>query len=364
MIEERIESLAKGYQAVLEFIDEMEQLTQFQDKIDITSNINRIWDVFLENIRNLIRVDVCALFIVDEDTHEFVLKNVSPGDHAPICQQEIELQIECGTFSWVVNRRKPAIIPPMAFGKNKTVIMLPLTTIKRTLGVVLALTSIDENFITQENLRLLAMLTKQYSLVMENTLLYDSLKREHESLKEANEEIRVLSITDPLTKAYNRGYLMERFPQEIKRAKRYGRHLSVILSDIDHFKQINDTYGHHVGDQVLKQFVRFVLGLIRSDVDWLARYGGEEFLIVLPETDVQGAVFQAERLRTDFSQSPLRISGNEINITVSFGVTGFGPDTPDNVILPEALINTADKYLYQAKRQGRNMVIGGDYPVS
>ena len=136
------------------------------------------------------------------------------------------------------------------------------------------------------------------------------------------------------------------------------------MSDIDHFKQINDTYGHHVGDQVLKQFVRFVLGLIRSDVDWLARYGGEEFLIVLPETDVQGAVFQAERLRTDFSKSPLRISGNEINITVSFGVTGFGPDTPDNVISSEAVINTADKYLYQAKRQGRNMVIGGNYPVS
>jgi PleD family two-component response regulator len=99
------------------------------------------------------------------------------------------------------------------------------------------------------------------------------------SLKEANEEIRVLSITDPLTGIYNRGYLNERLPQEIKRSIRYKRALSLILCDLDHFKLVNDQYGHVAGDEVLKGFVNCVVASIREQIDWTARYGGEEFLI-------------------------------------------------------------------------------------
>jgi two-component system cell cycle response regulator len=179
------------------------------------------------------------------------------------------------------------------------------------------------------------------------------------SLKDANEEIRILSITDPLTGTYNRGYLTERLPQEIKRARRYGRVLSIILCDIDHFKKVNDTYGHLVGDRVLKDLAQFIRHSIRHDVDWTARYGGEEFLIVLPETDVKGASVMAERLQSELSQRVTETQGKKISITASFGVAGFGPDTPDEMISPEAMINKADKYLYQAKREGRNRVMGG-----
>jgi two-component system cell cycle response regulator len=179
------------------------------------------------------------------------------------------------------------------------------------------------------------------------------------SLKDANEEIRILSITDPLTGTYNRGYLTERLPQEIKRARRYGRVLSIILCDIDHFKKVNDTYGHLVGDRVLKDLAQFIRHSIRHDVDWTARYGGEEFLIVLPETDVSGASVMAKRLQSELSQRVTKTQGKKIFITASFGVTGFCPDTPDEMISPEAMINKADKYLYQAKREGRNRVMGG-----
>ncbi len=173
------------------------------------------------------------------------------------------------------------------------------------------------------------------------------------SLKDANEEIRILSITDPLTGTYNRGYMTERLPQEIKRARRYSRALSIILCDIDHFKKVNDTYGHLVGDRVLKDFAQCIRHSIRQDVDWTARYGGEEFLIVLPETDVNGASVMAERLKSELSQRVTETQGKKISITASFGVTGFGPDTPDEMISPEAMISKADKYLYQAKREGR-----------
>ncbi len=179
------------------------------------------------------------------------------------------------------------------------------------------------------------------------------------SLKDANEEIRILSITDPLTGTYNRGYMTERLPQEIKRARRYSRALSIILCDIDHFKKVNDTYGHLVGDRVLKDFARCIRHSIRQDVDWTARYGGEEFLIVLPETDVNGGSVMAERLKSELSQRVTETQGKKISITTSFGVVGFGPDTPDEMISPEAMISKADKYLYQAKREGRNRAMGG-----
>ncbi len=179
------------------------------------------------------------------------------------------------------------------------------------------------------------------------------------SLKDANEEIRILSITDPLTGTYNRGYMTERLPQEIKRARRYSRALSIILCDIDHFKKVNDTYGHLAGDRVLKDFAQCIRYSIRQDVDWTARYGGEEFLIVLPETDVNGASVMAERLKSELSQRVTETQGKQISITASFGVTGFSPDTPDEMISPEAMVSKADKYLYQAKREGRNKAMGG-----
>ena len=176
------------------------------------------------------------------------------------------------------------------------------------------------------------------------------------SLKKANEEIRILSVTDPLTGCYNRGYMTERLPQEIRRAKRYRHSLSLVLCDIDHFKRLNDTYGHQVGDRILKEFVQWIIQSIRNGVDWLARYGGEEFLIVIPETDTKGACYTAERLRRIISQKAIKIQGKRIHITASFGVTGIDPDTPDEKISPEAMINQADKYLYQAKQEGRNRV--------
>lgn len=174
------------------------------------------------------------------------------------------------------------------------------------------------------------------------------------SLRKANEEIKRLSITDPLTNCYNRGYLMEHLPKEIKRAIRYKHLLSLAITDIDHFKRVNDTYGHQAGDKVLKYFVELIISSIRNS-DWVARYGGEEFVVVIPETGIDGAVEMAERLRKTVASTGIDIGDKKINITASFGVACFDPNKTEE-ITPDYLINEADRMLYEAKREGRNRV--------
>lgn len=177
------------------------------------------------------------------------------------------------------------------------------------------------------------------------------------SLKMANEEIRILSITDPLTGCFNRGYMTSHLPEEINRAGRYGRPLSLIMCDIDRFKNVNDSQGHVTGDSVLKLVVDSIQGALRKDIDWTVRYGGEEFLVVLPETDRQGAWVVAERMRQMMAETPIKIENHEIAITASFGLASFDPGT-DELPSAEALIKEADQHLYQAKKEGRNKVQG------
>ncbi len=176
------------------------------------------------------------------------------------------------------------------------------------------------------------------------------------SLKQATAEIKILSMTDPLTGIYNRGYLNEHLPNEIKRSVRYAHPLQVVMCDIDHFKAVNDLYGHQAGDEVLRGFAAFLKGSIRQNLDWVARYGGEEFVLVLPETDAKGAYAVAERLRKDIAQKRFRIQGKGIRVTASWGISGWDPHRFQEGLSSDALLNEADQCLLSAKRSGRNTV--------
>ncbi len=179
------------------------------------------------------------------------------------------------------------------------------------------------------------------------------------SLNKALEEIEILSVMDPLTEVYNRRYLNENLVGELKRAVRYQRPLSIVICDIDHFKKINDTYGHIAGDQVLQAFAQHLKDSIRSQVDWVVRYGGEEFVIVAPETGLEGAGLMTERIRMAIENKTIAVDKYKISITASFGVTGIDSDTLSSRILPIAILNQVDRYLYQAKREGRNRIVTG-----
>lgn len=183
------------------------------------------------------------------------------------------------------------------------------------------------------------------------------LTLEH-SLRVANQRNRILSITDALTGAFNRRYLMEQLPREFERCRRYAFPLSVLMCDLDHFKEVNDQRGHAAGDDVLQQFASRAQKFIRSNSDWIARYGGEEFLIVLPETAHEGAVLVAEKIRQLVASSPFATRAGDTAVTASFGIASTGRSGPDLALKVETLIRAADESLYKSKLAGRNCSSG------
>ncbi len=183
------EHVGTDSEAMRELAQKIEDLIYFPEKIEKPARISKIWEVFSEEIQHHIDVDVCALFRVDDRTHEFALKHWRPDDEEDNCRLEIDAQIECGMFAWIINRRLPAVIPSLVFKNHRTLIMLPLTTQTKTLGLVMVVTTIQEGAITHERLKLLAILAKQCALIMENTLLYAQLQKEHASLQKAQQRI-------------------------------------------------------------------------------------------------------------------------------------------------------------------------------
>ncbi|WP_166454626.1 GGDEF domain-containing protein [Duganella rivi] len=182
---------------------------------------------------------------------------------------------------------------------------------------------------------------------------YQILWREEYS---AQMVLKNLSVRDPLTGCYNRRHLHEQLLEtEISRAQRYRLSLTVIMSDLDHFKAVNDTYGHYGGDAVLQRFAALLQSMTRDSIDSVVRYGGEEFLLILPETDLAGGELLAERLRQTLADTPVEHDGQQIHVTASFGVASvdFATSTHEAHV---NMIAAADDLLYAAKNSGRNRV--------
>jgi diguanylate cyclase (GGDEF)-like protein len=167
-----------------------------------------------------------------------------------------------------------------------------------------------------------------------------------------HEEIYKMTTVDGLTGAFNKSYFLETLKNELSRARRYLHPLSLLLFDIDHFKKVNDTFGHLAGDRVLKSLAQITFERLRH-ADTFARYGGEEFAVLLPETGRQGATELAEQLRSHIALSSFRFNGEEIPVTVSIGVA---TSSPSRKISGEEMVQQADQMLYQAKSEGRNRV--------
>jgi diguanylate cyclase (GGDEF)-like protein len=181
-------------------------------------------------------------------------------------------------------------------------------------------------------------ITNQVSVAMDNARLF--------------EQVQLMAITDALTGIYNRRYFFTVGDNEMARAQRYGSNLSLIMLDIDHFKKVNDEFGHLVGDQTLVMITQACSNELRK-IDILCRYGGEEFVILLPETSRDEAIIAAERIRKSIEEQKLTLDGDrEVKVTVSIGVSEFGQETGT---LKE-LIDEADQALYRAKEEGRNCV--------
>jgi diguanylate cyclase (GGDEF)-like protein len=216
---------------------------------------------------------------------------------------------------------------------GKSFIVVPIVHQGEFLGLVHLCGSPEGAGFTERDVRLIKVFAVQLGAAVKNAQLYEQ------------------AITDGMTKLYLHRYFKQRLYDELKRAARFKRNLALIMVDIDHFKSLNDNYGHQTGDEVLKHVASILRRAVRTH-DLPVRYGGEEFALVLPETEFGGAVAVAERIRKSIETDYLEVSGVVLKITASFGVAIF-PDCADDM---DSLIKAADVAMYWSKEHGRNQV--------
>jgi diguanylate cyclase (GGDEF)-like protein len=225
------------------------------------------------------------------------------------------------------------ILQEIGLGPETEPLCLSLTFEENLLGILW----VWGTGLTTADLPIMSIFAKQIGVSLERARLF--------------QEVQSLALTDSLTGLHNRRSLFELGRMEFARARRLNRGFCCMMLDLDHFKQVNDIYGHPVGDQVLKEFANRCKSSVR-EVDLVGRYGGEELIILLPETDRKVAMQVAERLRASIAARPFVVTSHAIDVTVSIGVAA----KDENTLHLETLIARADQAMYIAKHKGRNRV--------
>jgi diguanylate cyclase (GGDEF)-like protein len=217
-------------------------------------------------------------------------------------------------------------------------IVVPLYSQDRIHAVISVYRKTPAPLFTEDDLGTVVFLAEQGGVALENVQLHEEAQR--------------LSITDGLTGVWNRRYFQMQFRQVLATSTRFERTFSILMLDLDNFKTVNDTFGHQRGDAILIEFARRVSHLLR-EVDTVARYGGEEFICLLSETDLDGALITAEKIRDAVRSESFDHQGEEqIGITVSIGVACF----PAHGVSYQGLVGAADAAMYRAKQEGRDCV--------
>ena len=289
---------------------------------------------------DLIGANSCSIMLLDEERHELLCKasrGLSPED-----EDRLSFKMGEGVAGWVASHGAAALIPDVRKDNRFAVLAgqalqivsllcVPLKYKEDVIGTI-TITAGEPDAFTREHEETITFLGNSIVLDIQNARLYR------------------LSVTDSLTRAYNRQYLYQKLPEEIERCRRYGNRLSVILFDIDNFKGFNDTWGHAAGDYVLREVVMLASPIVR-DVDSLVRYGGEEFIILLPQTSAPSAMTIADRIRQVVEENEFCFLDNRLRVTISGGVAEY-----QGAADSEGFIRQADEALYKAKTHGRNRV--------
>jgi diguanylate cyclase (GGDEF)-like protein len=304
----------------------------------LASLLSRISELVCE----LTDAEACSIMLLDVSRERLLGKAAYGLDRRDIAN--ISFRIGEGVAGWVAQTGEVARIDdvtldprykalPDSQNKIRSLACVPLDHRDGRAGVV-TLTSPRIGAFGQGDVELLGFIAKTMALDVENIRL------------------RRVAVTDPLTGAFNREYLHQRLPQALEQATQRREPIAVAMIDIDHFKDVNDSYGHSVGDRVLTEVAARLRGTIRGD-DQLVRYGGEEFLVLLPRADVSKAAEIGERLRTRFEDDPVGIEGRAIPVRLSIGVAQHVGGADESA---HRLIERADSALYEAKTHGRNRV--------
>lgn len=316
-------------------------------------NLEALFGVMVDGLRSSYRLNYVSVVVCDPDydIRHLLLANGTPAETFPhvimveslmgLAPQYIALhQPWLGRFAPCDHQ----LICPGA-DDVKSVAMIPLTHRNKLIGSINLCSSDERRFTRQHASDFLAHLGVIASFCIENVVNRARLLRS--------------GFTDVLTGWHNRRYLSVRLVEEVARAKRDRCRLTCLMLDVDHFKNVNDNWGHAAGDTVLREIAQRIESQVRAS-DVAARYGGEEFVVLLPGTDISAASLLAERIRLAISDAPVRLDGGaEITITVSIGIANVQPKMSDDDLktLGDSLLARADVALYAAKSAGRDRVI-------
>lgn len=344
LLEERIRSKEEIERLLFEY----QSLYELGLKFTSTDQLDRLYNLIVDDAVRLTDTPAGSLAIFDEKRGEMYFGAVKGFSKGFSKTMRWKLR-KAGLTSSILNQKHPLVIPDVRKFRSfdnpvmlregiRSLMAAPLWAEGRIMGILYVDDFSARNFNVRE-ISLLSLLSTIAAMAIDKTRMLEST--------------RLLAITDELTRLYNHRYFLQQLTNEINRAKRYNRPLSLLMLDIDHFKDYNDTYGHLKGNEILKDLAGMIKELSR-EVDIPARYGGEEFTIIMPETNRRRGRILAERLRKMISDHPFQHREKQPGgrITVSVGLATY----PDNAATPFALIEATDKALYEAKRGGRNRV--------
>lgn len=324
-----VERFAKGFKS----------LHEVSRMLSASLKVEEIADTLVELVFGMVQPSAVGFFIPDKGELRIIAKRgFEPEDESFYTK---------GTyFDLIVKNKHPLHfsnlegrqgVYPFGAANTKTFLGIPILSPENDVLGILALTSLEPNAISAFYGHFLNVVADHATLFITNARLHKEVER--------------LAITDGLTGLYNHRHFQERLSEEFQRLKRSSQSLSIILIDLDHFKEINDIYGHPAGDTILKSLGSILKKTLRG-IDIIARYGGEEFAAVLLNTESKGAYKIAERLRTKVMHTPFFAGENKLLLTISIGVAAY----PHDAITKEELISRADEALYYAKKNGRNQV--------
>ncbi len=346
---EEIVRLEDANRRLNERLIELYILYQLTRQLSVSLNLNELFERAMNLIQEVLHLDEYSIMLLNEKSGFLEIRASRGISDDAVAKGRVKPGE--GLSGKVVALGKPVLVAdlsevgnyiyyPGSGHKKGSYLGIPLMARDGRIMGVLNLHNPDPASFSEKDLKLFQAAAEQVSVSLDNALTFQVTKE--------------LTNRDELTKLYNRRYFFERLEKEAERAKRYRRRLSLLMIDIDHFKNYNDTYGHLRGDEVLRDLAGILEKNLRK-VDVLARYGGEEFLALLPETDKRSAKRVGEKLRKAVEKSDFHAQLSQLGpgkITITVGISVF----PEDCQLAYEMLDLADKTMYFGKVQGRNRV--------
>ena len=349
--------------------DQIATLNRVMRSVSSTLDLSKVLDMILHEIQQVIPYDSASVWLCKEDSLEIIAAHGFPNSEELI-GTSFSLSSKDNPNTQVIRTRLP-LIDGDAYAtyssyrdgvqsryKNRGWMGVPMIIGDRVIGM-LAFDKNVPNFYTQEQSQFALAFAAQAAIAIENARLYSDAQKELIEKIEAEEKLLILqkeleeqAIRDLLTGLYNRRFLDETLTRELSRAERDKYSVSVVMLDLDHFKIFNDTYGHDVGDMMLKQLGKLLTSQVRAG-DIACRFGGEEFVVVMPKASLSVARQRANDWRAKFESQVMIHEGEVLNATLSAGVAVY----PLHGTTSDEIIRKADQAMYAAKAAGRNMVI-------